>query len=373
MNKWCVCIVWSVFTLNVANSSTDMYESSTFLSPDAVKSRRKIFKLGTSKNTGAMMNLTDNRSALMISAQRVCAESPQHIPEVKPTSKFTSPSPLQIQRTVHPKRPDLRSKEGFTSLPDVSVSCSTSELVLRVRRSFYGFGADTKELTLGVTCKSNGVVRPRNDMLFTYHLTDCDGKSEEASDSFSYKFVLHYVPSPIRFRARSVNLNVVCRFPRYHHVYRLAVRPTWSSHIMHKTLKWRSIDFQIQLMDDSWTTPAQYQVYLLGQTVNFQVTALHLPHGSLKLFIRNCYATTTSGTSATYNIIDNFGCMQESRRNLGRARFVSPRTDDSLRFSLSAFQFTSDPHVQVTMHCNVFLTSEEPGPLHKSCSYTEHG
>ena len=58
---------------------------------------------------------------------------------------------------------------------------------------------------------------------------------------------------------------------------------------------------------DSWTTPAQYQVYLLGQTVNFQVTALHLPHGSLKLFIRNCYATTTSGTSATYNIIDNFG------------------------------------------------------------------
>ena len=178
MNKWCVCIVWSVFTLNVANSSTDMYESSTFLSPDAVKSRRKIFKLGTSKNTGAMMNLTDNRSALMISAQRVCAESPQHIPEVKPTSKFTSPSPLQIQRTVHPKRPDLRSKEGFTSLPDVSVSCSTSELVLRVRRSFYGFGADTKELTLGVTCKSNGVVRPRNDMLFTYHLTDCDGKSE---------------------------------------------------------------------------------------------------------------------------------------------------------------------------------------------------
>ncbi|XP_062325875.1 zona pellucida sperm-binding protein 3 isoform X4 [Osmerus eperlanus] len=160
---------------------------------------------------------------------------------------------------------------------------------------------------------------------------------------------------------------------RYHHVYRLAVRPTWSTRIMHKTLKWRSIDFQIQLMDDSWTTPAQSQVYLLGQTVNFQVTALHLPHGSLKLFIRNCYATTTSGTSATYTIIDNFGCMQESQRNLGRARFVSPRTDGSLRFSLSAFQFTSDPHVQVTMHCNVFLTSEEPGPLHKSCSYTEHG
>lgn len=41
--------------------------------------------------------------------------------------------------------------------------------------------------------------------------------------------------------------------------------------------------------------------------------------------------------------------MLESQKNPGGSQFVSPRTDDTLRFFLSAFQFTSDPDTPVSM------------------------
>lgn len=39
-------------------------------------------------------------------------------------------------------------------------------------------------------------------------------------------------------------------------------------------------------------------------------------------------------------------CMLDSERDPGASQFVS-RTDQSLRFSLKAFQFTSDPDTEV--------------------------
>lgn len=114
------------------------------------------------------------------------------------------------------------------------------------------------------------------------------------------------------------------------------------------------------------------QVYLLGQTMNIQVSALHLPPG-LKLYIISCYATASSKSSLKYNIIDNFGyesltvkrfdvlvvllcphcpfvcvhsCMVDSKHDPGASQFVS-RTDDALKFSMRAFQFTADPETEV--------------------------
>ncbi|KAK6304332.1 hypothetical protein J4Q44_G00249180 [Coregonus suidteri] len=64
--------------------------------------------------------------------------------------------------------------------------------------------------------------------------------------------------------------------------------------------------------------------------------------------------------------------MLESQKNPGGSQFVSPRTDDTLRFFLSAFQFTSDPDTPVFLHCKLYVTSEDPGPMHKSCTYREN-
>ncbi|KAG8013605.1 Zona pellucida sperm-binding protein 3 [Nibea albiflora] len=259
----------------------------------------------------------------------------------------------------------------FAYLPDVSVTCSTSDFVVRVKPAFYGLGADADELKLGNTCKTTGVLGPYGDLLFTYPLTACDAVRQSPRGYLVYKFVLHYEPSPKRFpsRAHPIDVHIECRYPRNHHVYQLTVKPTWQTVVMRKRLKGRPNDFQIELMDDSWSKPAKSQVYQLGKTVNFQVSAPHLPTHK-KLYINTCYATPASGSKSSLKhiIIDNFGCMLDSKRDPGASQFIS-RTDKYLRFSLKAFQFTSDPDTEVRIYCSFSVTSEEPSPAHKSCTY----
>uniref|UniRef100_UPI003AAEB020 uncharacterized protein n=1 Tax=Centroberyx gerrardi TaxID=166262 RepID=UPI003AAEB020 len=338
--------------------------------------RKKVFKLGAPKIIADAINLSTTGDRK--SAQRFPTDTSSHQlnSELRPapTKSFPSPTP-EKPRFLRPERPEANIQSDFAYLPDVSVTCSTSDFVLRVKTAFYGLGANAEELNLGSTCKSNGVLRPYGDLLFTYPLTECDAQREMPPGYLVYKFVLHYAPSSKRFpsRAHRIDVNIECRFQRYHHVYQLAVRPTWQTAIVRKRLKGRPNDFQIQLMDDSWTRPAKSQVYQLGQTVNFQVSAPHLPSGG-KLYINSCYAALFSGSKSSlkYTIIDNFGCLLESQRDPGGARFLSPRTDKTLRFSLSAFQFTADPDTQVHIHCKLFVTSEDPSPAYKSCTYREN-
>lgn len=68
---------------------------------------------------------------------------------------------------------------------------------------------------------------------------------------------------------------------------------------------------------DSWSRPAKSQVYQLGKTVNFQVSAPHLSTGG-KLYINTCYATPSSGSepSLKYTIIDKFGWVMDGKNLL---------------------------------------------------------
>ncbi|KAI3367849.1 hypothetical protein L3Q82_026677 [Scortum barcoo] len=284
------------------------------------------------------------------------------------------PSPRSPAR---PEGPRTKIRSDLAYLPDVSVTCSTSDFVVRVKPAFYGQGADAEELTLGDGCKSNGLLRPYGDLLFTYPLTACGAVRQSPPGYLVYKFVLRYEPSPKRFpsRAQRIDVDIECRYQRYHHVHQLTVQPTWATAVLRKSLKGGLSDFQIEVMDDtskpsdSWSKAAKSKVYQLGKSVHFQVSAPH-PATKGKLYINSCYATPSSEskTPLKYTIIDNFGCMLDSKRDPGASQFVS-RTDKTLRFSLKAFQFTSDPETEVSIHCNLSVTSEDPGPAHKSCTY----
>ncbi|XP_010877204.2 uncharacterized protein LOC105015621 isoform X2 [Esox lucius] len=375
--KWLLYILWSVFSLRIANATFGIYESSYVSRPVG---RRNILKLGTSKGVGdtlkAHLSPTENRkSSLRIPSHTITFTTSQPTHEFKQSSSITYSSPQpRGQHRMLLSTPAPKSELGFASLPDVSVTCSSDDFVVRVKRAFYGFHADSEELTLGSTCKSNGVLMPYGDLLFAYSMTECDGKREMPPGYLIYKFVLHYAPQTTFPRdAHRVNIDIECRFQRYFHVYQRVVRPTWETPIVRKRLKGRTADFRIQLMDDVWSMPAKSQVYILGQTVHFQVSALHLPHGG-KLFINHCYATTSSDpkTSRKLTVIDNFGCMRESQKNVGGSEFVLPNTDDTVRFSISAFQFTSDPDTPVFLHCKLHVTSNEYGPMHKFCTYKDN-
>ncbi|KAJ3613422.1 hypothetical protein NHX12_019671 [Muraenolepis orangiensis] len=196
---------------------------------------------------------------------------------------------------------ELLSQPDFVYLPDVSVTCSTSDFVVRVKTAFYGFGANADELRLGSTCKSNGVLGPYGDLLFTFRITECE-------------------------------------------------------------------------VQRTWNMPAKSQIYLLGQTVNLQVSASHLPPGG-KVYISSCFATpyNVSESPLKYPLVDNFGCLLVSRKDPGGSWFVSSRDRQTLRFSLSAFQFTSDPDTQVQIQCKLHVTSEGPSAVYKACTYDDDG
>lgn len=142
-----------------------------------------IFSRPALLNSGLSVSLSDER----VDRPRTARE--KHPGKLVVCDPFTNTPDLTRQRSVPvlrirgrtparriPPDPDYLSK--FTRLPDVSVTCSNSSFVLRVRRIFYGFSAAAEELTLGETCKSNGVVDPHKDLLFTYALTDCQGEQQ---------------------------------------------------------------------------------------------------------------------------------------------------------------------------------------------------
>ncbi|XP_054652983.1 zona pellucida sperm-binding protein 3-like [Dunckerocampus dactyliophorus] len=260
-----------------------------------------------------------------------------------------------------------RTRFDFAYLPDVSVSCSTSDFVVRVKQSFYGFGADESELKLGSSCRSNGVLRPYGDFIFAYPLTACDSRRETTRDFLVYRYILHYEPLN---KTPLIDVDIECRYQRYHHVYQLAVKPTWQTAFVRKNLKARQNEFLIQLMDDSWHNPVKYKVYQLGQKVHIQVSAPHLRAGR-KLYINSCHASLAGGSSTShkYTIIGHLGCMLDSKRDSGGdSQFIS-RTNKTLRFSFKAFQFISEPDKEISIRCKLFVTSEEPGPARKSCTY----
>ncbi|XP_053290855.1 zona pellucida sperm-binding protein 3 [Pleuronectes platessa] len=342
--KWHVFILWSVLSLDLLCCAAD---TSAF-----TRRKRGVSNLG---NPRSKVSTTEFSLKLPASSSPLFKLSPPG-----------RPPPLD-PRSMRP----AQTRSDFAAVPDVSVTCSTSDLVVRVKPAFYGQSAEAEELTLGRSCRSNGVLRPYGDLLFTYPVTACDAVREAPRGYLVYKFVLHYAPSPKRSpsSAQTIDVDIECRYQRNHHVYQLAVKPTWQTAVMRKKLKGRPSDFKIELMDDSSSEPAGPHVYQLGQTVNVQVSALHLPTGG-KLYISSCYAAPSGGAKSylKYTIIDNFGCMLDSKKDPGASQFIY-RTDKTLQFSLKAFHFTSDPDTEVSIHCEFSVTLEDPSPTHKSCTY----
>lgn len=154
-------ILWSVLSIGLLLCAVDTYES-------PFTRRKGIFKLGTSKSKPIKLSTTGDRK----SSQRIPA-STSSLSQLRYRGPYTPPAPV-TPRAVRPGEPRAKIQSDFAYLPDVSVTCSTSDFVLRVKPSFYGLGADAEELKLGNTCKNNGVLRPYGDLLFTYPLTACD-------------------------------------------------------------------------------------------------------------------------------------------------------------------------------------------------------
>lgn len=137
-------ILWSLLSIGLFNFAVETHEF-PFTGP------KRIFKLVGPKSKPIKLSTRGYKESYWIRSS------------TSSLSSLNTPLALVTPRAV-----------DFAHLPDVSLTCSTSDFVVRVKPTFYGLGAEAEELKIGNTCKSNGVLTPYGDLLFTYPLKACD-------------------------------------------------------------------------------------------------------------------------------------------------------------------------------------------------------
>ncbi|MGH0171489.1 UNVERIFIED_CONTAM: hypothetical protein FKN15_061501 [Acipenser sinensis] len=171
------------------------------------------------------------------------------------------------------------------TVSDVVVLCGESDMVVKVKKRFFGFGCTASQLTLGYSyeCQSNGVDRETGDLVFTYSYSACGSKRSMPDGLVIYQNVLRYVPnrrrSSIR-RAHPVNIEIECRYPRC------------------------MVDSKTEACNSSFVPPRT------RDTINFVVDAFQFnvkPSSKIYLhcvlFIANSPLVTPGAKSCTYNRI----------------------------------------------------------------------
>ncbi|KAK6460480.1 zona pellucida sperm-binding protein 3-like [Huso huso] len=258
----------------------------------------------------------------------------------------------------------------------VRVLCSENKMYVRVRTDLYGFKCKAGQLTLGTSCRSNGV--SGGYLLFTYGLKECGSQASVEAGQLVYKNVLKYVPSvqnsTIR-RSMPFTVPLQCRYYRYHHVYRHGIRPLWRNPTRFKSLK-TPYGFALKIINGDWVPERMMNTFYLGQPIHFQATT-NLTIPGTKLFIHSCYATASPASNSTprYTVIENYGCMVDSKYETCSSHFVPPRTNNTINLIVDAFQFnTLSPLVnKYYMHCTMVVTSNSMVTQStKSCHYDKN-
>ncbi|XP_039608602.1 zona pellucida sperm-binding protein 3-like [Polypterus senegalus] len=162
-----------------------------------------------------------------------------------------------------------------------------------------------------------------------------------------YENVLHSKPEKVLGvirRKQPVNIALKCCFFRYYHVYKGAVHPTWSVPSGVRSLHHPS-GMVLKITDATFSKPSEAK-YHLGQEIHFQ--AVSYPNSTRQwLFLRSFYVTPNPNPNSRpqCTVIDNYGCMVDSKQESCSSRFERPRMANVVSFTVSAFQFNN--HKQV--------------------------
>nr|XP_015204318.1 PREDICTED: uncharacterized protein LOC102687488 [Lepisosteus oculatus] len=249
-----------------------------------------------------------------------------------------------------------RSKSGRSgkgSVRDVSVSCRESEMVVRVRKDFYGFGYRDARLTLGPDCQPSSLDEDTGDLLFKYNLLDCGSRRLMPPGYVVYKNFLHYIPNQRAAAARGlprINVEIECYYSRK------------NDDVSFESSKDDTV-FDLKLMNDAWTAVSKTNIYNSGDQLHVQASCYPAFDGE-KLFINHCFTTLSGHPKPTpqYILVDNLGCAN----NRMGAKFVSPRADDAINL---AFDTTPLKDMEIYLHCSMFLSTPETTEGSKSCNY----
>ncbi|MBN3304552.1 ZP3 protein, partial [Amia calva] len=200
-----------------------------------------------------------------------------------------------------------------------------------------------------------------------------------------YSNILRYSPprssGPV-LRGVSFTVPIQLVYNRFHYSYKIGYQPTFPQHGstlpgMDKSAFFRELKnrhgYILVTTNEQWIRLSPKNIYYLGQPMYFQATGYFATEGQ-RLFIQSCYATASPDrhSKPRFTVIDNFGCLVDSKADGCQSRFVPYMRKDVLRFTIDAFLFqkTLSEHgmTDLYMHCTMTV-AEHVTPGTKSCTY----
>uniref|UniRef100_A0A3Q3FW36 Zona pellucida sperm-binding protein 3 n=1 Tax=Labrus bergylta TaxID=56723 RepID=A0A3Q3FW36_9LABR len=275
------------------------------------------------------------------------------------------PVPAGITSLLLPVKRPQQSVQG-TGPRAVEVFCGGDQIFVRVDRFQVRSWTNPYLFRLG-TCRVSKV-NPRF-LYFHDRLTECGGESQIVGGQLVYSFTLSYTPPPpqgFAIRVIPLTLPIHCHYNRFHYSYKVGFRPQVQPKTFLKSTR-SKLSFSLTVCNEHWEPVPEGQEFVLGELVYFIAQSGVLLAGE-SLYVDSCYATSTKDPDSQLrvDIITNYGCMTDSRREGSSSYFLSAG-GAVLKFSVDALLFRAVSQV-LYLHCSmsVSLTTSH---VSKSCNY----
>ncbi|XP_061633820.1 uncharacterized protein LOC133480144 [Phyllopteryx taeniolatus] len=276
--------------------------------------------------------------------------------------------PSELTALLFPQTTQYQSMPQGPRTRPVEVWCGSNEIVVRVDRFQLRAWPHPALYNLG-SCQPTSVTS--HFLFFHYALTDCGSASQVlASGQLVYSYVLYYSPLPQGYIIRELpfKLPIHCYYNRFHYSYQVGYVPQVQHTTFIKSLRTK-LRFSLTVCNAQWEPLSPGHSFVLGEPVNFVAQTGSLLPGE-KLFVDSCYVTHSKNPNSMpkVDIITNYGCMTESRREGSSSSFWS-RSGSMLKFSINAFLFRDVSQV-LYLHCSmsVGVTTSHSS---KSCNYNK--
>ncbi|XP_061700787.1 zona pellucida protein C [Syngnathoides biaculeatus] len=237
-------------------------------------------------------------------------------------------------------------------VPAVQVYCDESELTLFVDKRMGAATLNREDIQLGDGCYSNSELA--GQLMFTYGHDQCGTRHEVQNGLDVFSNSLHFSPRKVlNMKPIHSDVHVSC-IPNRSNEQRLPYQP----------LADKRKQFSIQAMDASWTSPAESNVYIRGQSINVQVSAKISPHQ--RLFIQSCFVSSSPEihTKPRHAIIMNKGCAAPSGSPYTIITFLDSDYSQ-VKFALHSTHLISEMYI----HCSVLISDIGITSGSKSCNY----
>ncbi|MBS2599508.1 zona pellucida domain-containing protein, partial [Salmonella enterica subsp. enterica serovar Typhimurium] len=291
-----------------------------------------------------------------------------------------------VPQTVSPPGPPFGShfhvSEGgsVSPLQTVMVQCGENKLLLRVQLDLFGTRHLIKaaDLTLGTAgCRPTRIYSQNHTVLFDYGLHECGSRLQMIGDFLIYTTHLNHTPEyhgSVIVRTNGAVVPIECRYFRKGNVSSDPIKPTWIPFSSTKSGEGH-LSFSLRLMNGDWLTERTSTVYYLGELIHIEASVSMTNHMPLKLYIDHCVATLSPDKDSTprYSIIDQNGCLLDSKAEDSFSTFVLPRDErelDKLRFDLDAFRFLGDDRSLIFITCHLKVAPvDQRDSRTKACTF----